>query len=137
MRCRHGDLPENWSEPECAFDEEGNFIDDNWNCLLMSKVRCLCNQWDEHNPGFNLWHEDEYMGIIRIPCIVDLADEFVDSPLAGRFAILTWYKSRGATDGFWICDGDEMRLGTEDDANEIVKLFQDYVDSQFKEKGDP
>lgn len=116
LLCRHGKKDWAGADPNCAFGEDGFFKQDNWSCLLMSEVRGLCSQWSDDGSGTNLWHDDSYIGVIPIQ------DDTYESPLSGRFAILTWYKSRGRTDGFWITDGYEMRVGHEGDAEEILRL---------------
>jgi len=114
--CPHGEKDWAGADANCAFGEDGFFKHDNWNCFLMNKVRSLCSQWDDSGPGINMWHDDSYIGVIPI------RDDACESPLSGRFAVLTWYKSRGKTDGFWITDGYEMRVGHEGDAEEILRL---------------
>ena len=45
MLCRHGKKDWNGSDPKCAFDEEGKFREENWNCFLLTAVRGLMNQY--------------------------------------------------------------------------------------------
>uniref|UniRef100_A0A6M3X6K6 Uncharacterized protein n=1 Tax=viral metagenome TaxID=1070528 RepID=A0A6M3X6K6_9ZZZZ len=107
MKCKHwkkipsccvGDLV-------CAFNLNGDFDSDNWNCYLMNQLRDIA----EEN---KVWSDDQYCSIIPYG-------------EGGRFAVLYWYKSRGKTEKFWIIGWDEnqhtmIRKGTEFDALEIV-----------------
>jgi len=106
MKCEHWDkIPENFaSAPECAFNEDGSFNPDNWNCFLMNKLREAVGEKE-------VWSEDQYMTIL--PFIDDL-----------KFAILTYYKHRGRTEGFWVWEhGRGMREGTRADAEEWLKAW--------------
>jgi len=126
LLCRHGVKYWTGDDPCCAFDEAGNFRENNWNCFLMTKVRELCGQWDEDAPGNCWWDEDQYYGVIYIPTW--FAGEEVKSPLRGCFVLMDWYKSRGRTDSFRILAGDIVRQGTEEDAEEIAGIFEDYLE---------
>lgn len=104
MICRHWrEIPKCFeSKPSCAFSTDGYFKSNNWNCKLMNKLR---GYFDVH--GLTIFHNDENLSVVNFgEC---------------DFAILVWYKSRGQTEGFWICDGTMMRKGTEQDALKILR----------------
>lgn len=105
MICRHGIQIWSGDPPSCAFTEDGKFISDNWSCRLMARLRALCDNWSDKSPFPYVYSEDQNIGVISF---------------GGNFAILSWYKSRGRTDAFWITDGHEIRPGTEQDAYDII-----------------
>lgn len=96
MKCRHGKKDWTGQDPKCAFDEDGNFLKDNWNCILLDKLR---------NDANEIWSEDNHCAIL---------------PYSGEFIILSYYKHRGRTNGFWILSEDEIRQGTEKEAEEYL-----------------
>jgi hypothetical protein len=66
-------------DPKCGFDENGNFLEHNWNCATLNALR------DKANAN-RVWSDDYSMSIIQT---FDVG-----------FGILRWYKSRGQTDDF-------------------------------------
>jgi len=109
--CKHWEkVPECFgSPPECAFNKDGSFNPDNWNCGLMDKLRDAAHENE-------VWSEDEHMAIIPYPNQL-------------KFGILAYYKSRGRTDRFWIWEvGKEIREGIQADAEQFVKLRQKGVE---------
>ena len=66
-------------DPKCGFDENGNFLEHNWNCATLNALR------DKANAN-RVWSDDYSMSIIQT---FDVG-----------FGILRWYKSRGRTDDF-------------------------------------
>lgn len=113
--CRHGKQEWDGSPPTCAFRSDGKFNRGNWNCRLMSKLRALgdSTSWDgsrpeysPRSPGVRIWDDDNNISVI---------------PLKSAFAILSFYKDRGRTSGFWMIDDSAIREGTEKDANLVVK----------------
>jgi hypothetical protein len=66
-------------DPKCGFDENGNFLENNWNCATLNALR------DKANAN-RVWSDDYSMSIIQT---FDVG-----------FGILRWYKSRGQTDDF-------------------------------------
>jgi len=127
MLCRHGEKHWNGSDPECAFDEEGVFRDNNWNCFLLNTVRSLMNQDDDEGCPYGKcwWDADEYQGVLYLPCGDNWWDE-ERGDLLGAVVLMTWYKSRGRTGTFRIVSRNTIREGTEKDAIEILKIMKDY-----------
>ncbi len=103
--CRHGKKTWDGDDAHCAFTLEGKFIKDNWNCILLDKLREL----GESN---EVWSNDEHCTVIGFGA--------EDS----RFAILSYYKHRGKTDGFWVVNSGVIREGTEADAQLIAEAFK-------------
>ena len=66
-------------DTKCGFDENGNFLEHNWNCATLNALR------DKANAN-RVWSDDYSMSIIQT---FDVG-----------FGILRWYKSRGQTDDF-------------------------------------
>ncbi len=136
LLCRHGEKDWNGGDPECAFDKEGKFREDNWNCFLMSKVRCLMGQrWfgsrEDTMPGYFWWDEDQNYGVLYIRSWINRKE--IDSYLNGAFVLLDWYKSRGRTESFRILQGDTIRQGTEEDAQEIVRLYTETIAKAYED----
>ena len=102
--CRHWtEIPAEFgSLPECAFDVDGAFNPDNWNCHLMNQLR-------EDAIESAVWAEDDHLAVLAYPGQT-------------KFAVLYYYKSRGRTLGFWIFETERFRQGTQTDAEEYVKL---------------
>lgn len=107
MKCRHGGkIGENWADRECAFDEQGEFLKDNWNCALMNELRI----------------EDEVDGKIYYEHMYSDDQHCLVFPFGnGKFALISFYKSRGKTEGFWVMEESTMRQGIESDVAEILK----------------
>ena len=78
-RCKERGQTWSGDAPRCAFDENGNFLESNWNCATLNALR-------EFAEETKLWCDDTNMGIVA-RCDVG-------------HGILTWYKSRGTTDDF-------------------------------------
>ena len=66
-------------DSKCGFDENGNFLEHNWNCATLNALR------DKANAN-RVWSDDYSMSIIQT--------------FGVGFGILRWYKSRGQTDDF-------------------------------------
>lgn len=104
-RCRHGIRIWNGDQPRCAFDPDGTFQHDNWSCRLMDRLRSLVSPYNDPEIFPRVWSEDQNVGVISFN---------------GSFAILSWYKERGKTEGFWVVEGSEIRPGTENDAYDVL-----------------
>lgn len=72
--------PKDWSgdDPKCGFDEDGNFLGDNWNCATLNALRDM--------GGEEVWCDDTYVKIV--------------SRFDVGHGVLSWYKHRGTTDDF-------------------------------------
>jgi aryl-alcohol dehydrogenase-like predicted oxidoreductase len=70
-----------WSgdNPKCGFDEEGNFLETNWNCATLNALREIAEET-------RVWCDDSNMAIIARSDV--------------GHGILSWYKNRGATEDF-------------------------------------
>jgi hypothetical protein len=132
MLCKHGEKHWKGDDPVCAFDENGEFTNDNWNCFLLNTVRGLMNQWkDETDSDYCPYgkcfmdYPDTYTGVLYIPCDDNWWDDERDD-LLGALVVMDWYKSRGRTDSFRIVTYKGIREGTEQDAIEILKKMKKY-----------
>ncbi len=67
------------SSPKCAFDENGNFLENNWNCATLNALR-------EMGEEGRVWCDEQNMTIIQRYDV--------------GHGILSWYKNRGKTDDF-------------------------------------
>jgi hypothetical protein len=70
-----------WSgdDPKCGFDENGNFLERNWNCATLNDLRDIAEEK-------KVWCDDNYMAIV--------------SRFDVGHGVLSWYKHRGQTDDF-------------------------------------
>lgn len=136
LLCRHGKKDWSGMDPVCAFGQDGKFRENNWNCLLMSKVRALMGQcWflsDYKNaPGHWWWDDDDSHGVLYVASEVDKKE--VDSYLQGCYVLIDWYKSRGKTDSFRILQRDIIRAGIEADALELTRIYSAYLGELYLE----
>ena len=68
-------------DPKCAFDENGNFLENNWNCATMNALRDMAEE--NKVTGYDFTYN---MSIIHVEDV--------------GFAILSWEKSKGKTEDF-------------------------------------
>ena len=93
----------NWNgdDPKCAFTN-GIFSNGNWNCETANRLRDLTDDTRFYN-------NDQYCGIVDL-------DGF------GKFLILSWYKSRGRTEGAWVVDQALISPITLKEAEELLSV---------------
>ncbi len=124
VECRHGG--EGNPSIRCGFDDFGNFMEDNWNCPLLNKLKELTGAEDFHY-GVRFYDEDNWTGIIFIPYLFEYELEFPPHPLRGSLVILTWFGNRHNIASFEIIYRQgpfwTSRKGTEQDAYDILNLF--------------
>ncbi len=70
----------NGDDPKCGFDENGNFLENNWNCATLNALRDIA----EEN---KVWSDNQ-----NNVSVIQKSD-------VGH-GILSWYKHRGQTDDF-------------------------------------
>jgi len=99
-------------DPKCGFDENGNFLENNWNCATLNALR-------ERAEKNAVWSDNQQN--------VSVIETF-----GVGHAILSWYKQRGQTDDFR--DG-YFDLGTLTYAQQILgdrepdsNGWDDYID---------
>ncbi len=68
----------NGDDPKCGFDENGNFLEHNWNCATLNSLREM--------GGEETSCDNNYMKVV--------------SRFDVGFGVLSWYKHRGQTDDF-------------------------------------
>src|SRR5277367_6706900 len=82
-------------DARCAFNSDGTFAADNWNCEMMNRLRKSCE--DSLFTGSSqatLYTDDQTLGV---------------HARDGKFLILGWYKSRGAVESAFVVDGSITR----------------------------
>ena len=91
------------SDPICAFKSEGGqFSEDNWNCATVNEFRVLAEYERE---GVVVCQYCEHSQSVALIDVYDVdfdpgAEDYVPAP--GFVLWLTWYKSRGKTEGMWL-----------------------------------
>ena len=78
-RCKERGQTWEGSPPRCGFDEQGNFVEDNWNCATLNALREMAKE-------NKVSCDNDNMSIIAAWDV--------------GFAILHWYKDRGTTEDF-------------------------------------
>lgn len=78
-RCRT--TPQNWSGDgrKCAF-MDGVFSPENWNCATVNGLRDMAKE--------SVYNDDQNAALVSL--------------INGIYMVLSWYKSRGATEGIWL-----------------------------------
>lgn len=83
------------SDTKCAFGHGLSFSRENWRCATMAVFRDACRE-------SAVWNGDQSVGVVAIPeSCCDETREFHPAHL-----VLSWYKSRGRTDGAIVLDSD-------------------------------
>lgn len=77
------------SDPKCAFDNDGLFQPNNWNCAGLDQLR-----EDAHK--VEVWNEDQHAVLLRYGS-------------EGDFIVLSYYKHRGRTEGAWVVEKINIR----------------------------
>lgn len=81
-----------WSgdDPKCAFDNNGIFTKDNWNCATMNELRNIVDKVETN------FRDDNSCGSIGyVPMVHDYASDDFDT--FGGYIVMMWYKERGRT----------------------------------------
>ncbi|SET43303.1 hypothetical protein SAMN05216389_11158 [Oceanobacillus limi] len=107
------------SDPKCAFDSEGNFLSDNWNCGTMNELRFIANEIGTVN------RDDNSCGTIGyVPVDNDFAPDDFDT--FGGYIVMMWYKDRGRTDNAVFMTDDETSDITIKHAELAITTYQTY-----------
>jgi len=85
----------NGSDPKCAFDKRGRFKRDNWNCAAMNRLRDSADYNHMRDR-----YDDNSVCVARLPT---------------GWALLEFYKERGAVDAAWFVGDGKPRPLTLDD----------------------
>ena len=114
--CKERGQTWNGSPPKCAFNS-GAFSKDNWNCATAGLIRDIVYEGEQHARADYRWCEDQKYATVMVDEI-----EGADGALA---LWITWYKSRGATDGMWLLFNDRApRPPTEAECVAIAAALQ-------------
>lgn len=98
-----------WSgdDPKCAFDENGIFKGDNWNCATMNKLRNISEEFDK-----SMRHDMSCGSIGYVPMDNDYAPIHFDT--FGGYIVMMWYKERRRTgNAVFMTDGETTELTLE------------------------
>lgn len=88
------------ADPRCAFDDNGIFNKDNWNCATMNKLRNISEELDKTT------RDDNSCGSIGyVPMVHDYAPDDFDT--FGGYIVMMWYKERGKTGNALFMSDDE------------------------------
>lgn len=90
-RCEADPHPENFGSPRnCAFDADGKFTGDNWNCATLNALL-------EHQQGLEHYGDDEHMEVVSVPnrCYDDDGQLTIDG--TNGWIVTCRYKHRGCT----------------------------------------
>lgn len=105
------------SDPTCAF-ERGAFNAENWNCASVSLLRDLVYEGQDPMPsGVDYRYcEDQKYATVQVDHV---------EGVGGALALwVTWYKSRGRTEGAWLMFSDQPpRPPTEDELMAVVRHY--------------
>jgi hypothetical protein len=111
-RCQERIKDWNGDDPKCGFDENGNFLEHNWNCATLNALRELA----EENAVFS-----DNQNKVSVIQRYDVGH-----------GILSWYKSRGQTDDFrdGYFDRGTLRYAQQllGDIEPDTNGWDDYVD---------
>jgi hypothetical protein len=118
-RCEERGKTWEGSDPKCAFDDNGVFNGDNWNCATMNKLRNIA---EELETG---WRDDNSCGSIGyVPMDNDYAPD--DFNTYGGYIVMMWYKERGRTgNAVFMTDEETMPL-TVKHAELAIKTYEIY-----------
>lgn len=119
-RCMDREKTWQGGDPRCAF-EHRVFSYDNWNCATMNILRDICEKdMDKHS--CYPYNNDQRAWLIPA---FDM----------GEFLVLTWYKSRGKTDGAFIIDEEKHTVLTIEEAEAIIKQYAENNDGEYNRPG--
>lgn len=85
----------------CAFANTGVFSPDNYSCGALTQLRDLAGQINAHNDDENA-------------CLLP------DDVHCGSFILITWYKSRGRTQGLWLVNQSSVTPVTYQQIDEFL-----------------
>ncbi len=109
-------------DPKCAF-ARGAFDAENWNCASVNLLRDLVYEGQSPMPsGVDYRYcEDQKYATVQVDHV-----EGVEGALA---LWVTWYKSRGRTEGAWLMFSDQPpRPPTEDELMAVVRHYSPNVE---------
>lgn len=114
----------NGDDPKCPFSSSEKFSDNNWNCGLINEIRDICDRamnGDRPHELHYVYCDDQKYVTIKTD---DIGLDRDDDINLGLCLFVTWYKSRGRTDGMWILSSHEPpRVPTHDELKVIVDYY--------------
>jgi len=118
-RCGH-EKSWNGSDILCPF-QNGDIFADNWCCRQINKLRMICeNAIDNKDSRFHHQYcEGQNYATINT--------SEIDFELHAECLYITWYKSRGRTEGMWLMNQDyPPRKPTFFDLQKIIEYYHLY-----------
>lgn len=103
FRCQCRTKDWDGDDPKCGFPE-GDFTRDNWRCATLNVLRRLAE------PGA-VYSEDQYASVI--------------SDGDGGHVLITWYKSRGRTEGAYLVTDQGVYPLTLGSAETVIRNNED------------
>jgi hypothetical protein len=100
---------------ECAFNKEGLFQKDNWNCVTINVLRDIAEEFNLIKYGCDI-----SLAVLDTPS-VRINEE--DSEPDG-WCILSWYKQKGAISNAIFMSDEIEKPMTLDQANAIINLYK-------------
>lgn len=106
------------SEISCAFDENGIFTTDNWNCITIGILRELVSKYGETK------RDDNAAGSLDVLWIPE--NDGIDG-----YLIMSYYKSRGRIGQAYIFNDNEIpKILTEEYAEHIIRCYSERTAQQ-------
>lgn len=115
-RCQERGQTWNGDAPICAFSGK---LRDNWNCATLNAIREICCE-DTQRTGVDYQYcDDQKYATVKIDDIEDVRGNRI-----GLALWVTWYKSRGRTEGLWILSNDSPpREPTEEELEAVIAHY--------------
>lgn len=116
----------NWegSDPRCAFTGPGaTFTPDNWACATLGHLRELAE--DIGRPGVSTTRYCEHSQSVCQFDVYEVEWPEDGTDMAPGFVLwMTWYKSRGKTEGLWLMgDVDAPKRPTEGQCLAVLRHY--------------
>lgn len=111
------------SDTRCAFRDGQPFSDDNWCCATIGALRELVE--DIGRPGIHVGYYCDHTQSVAQLDVYEVEWPEDGSDNAPGFVLwMTWYKSRGATEGLWLMgDLDVPKRPTEAQVLAVLKHY--------------
>ena len=116
-------------DPKCGLPN-GTFSADNWNCASLNALRDVVYEGQQTMPsGVDYRYcDDQKYATVQVDQI---------EGVGGALALwVTWYKSRGRTEGAWLMFSDQPpRPPTEDELMAVVRHYSPNVGANLRAEG--
>jgi len=102
--CKNSKKDWEGSDRVCAFDEDGNFERENWNCDLINSIRDRLESSDCH------YNKNDETTLVTIP-------------YEKGYLLMGWYKSRGSVDFLTLVNEDFYEVNLNPSIEEIEEVY--------------